>query len=432
MSTNPHPEPPSPNQLQKRSPWYALTAPCLASVFLWVGFYQPLADGTVDRAGFGALFVALLVAGALSYALLYHVPATLGLETRHSLTGIASASFGSGGTWIVPGLLVGILVTLWFGASLRTGARLILEGSGLDSGPGQFLAIVPAGAVGLIACLAAAGGSVWVVRLAFPLVLISAGTMALLLLRAADGILIHTVSQPDPIPARLLLIQMVTAFAATICVAAPDFGRKVRTSRDVLLGGVAGLSVPIVYAGFLGLLTATAGHHLNQSAGLGYMEAAAGLGAEAPYLLALTSLPAASVFCLLAGSNLGAALPSLSARLRIVIVGVGGVLFAVTGLSDDVAGLATITGALLVPVAGVITADYVRAGRRWPHARPGINYAGFGAVALGGLIGLLPYEFPGAQPAVVYSFLAGFVGYLFLCQLGLKPERKRIRRRRRR
>jgi cytosine permease len=54
--------------------------------------------------------------------------------------------------------------------------------------------------------------------------------------------------------------------------------------------------------------------------------------------------------------------------------------------------------------------------------------AGYGAWALGFLVGILPFlpvspELKSmAQPAVVYSFITGFVVYALLAKMGMKPK----------
>ena len=430
MSEDSHSQSPLQTHGQQRSRWYFSTAPCFASVFLWVGFCQPLADGTADRGETGTLLGGLILGGVLSYLLLYHVPATAGYDTGKGLIGTASAPFGSKGVWLVPGLLGGVLITAWFGATLRTGAQLVSRELPIDGVPGIVLLVLSSLLIGVVASLTAAGSWTSVARVSMALIVVPIVTMAYLVFRVADGIKIHTVDEPDPNTALLLLVQMVVAFAASISTSAPDFGMMARNRRDIVFGGVAGLLVPIVYAGFLGILTTVGGHAMNPGAGAGYIGAIEGLGDGVGFLLAVTSLPAASAFCLMASTNLGAAFPSLSRGFRLIVVGACGVVLAATGVSDNLAALATFTGAFLAPVGGVITADFVRAGWRWPHLRPGINFAGIGAVALGIPVGLLPFAFPGAQPAAIYSYLTGFLGYLFLCQLGLKPHRQKVRKRR--
>src|ERR1022692_4911607 len=74
-----------PNPMGKRAPWYANTAPTYAGIFLWIAFYQQMAGGTLQHGGLALCLVALAVAGILSYALYYRVPAMLGMKTGFPL-----------------------------------------------------------------------------------------------------------------------------------------------------------------------------------------------------------------------------------------------------------------------------------------------------------------------------------------------------------
>ncbi len=68
------------------------------------------------------------------------------------------------------------------------------------------------------------------------------------------------------------------------------------------------------------------------------------------------------------------------------------------------------------------------AGRKWAGPRRGINWAGYGAWAVGFVVGILPFlplsdEAKNAvQPAAVYSLIAGFLVYWILAKAGLEPE----------
>jgi cytosine permease len=50
-----------PNPPTNRAPWYVNTAPSYAGVFLWIAFYESIAQGAIDRAGIGVCLLALLV-----------------------------------------------------------------------------------------------------------------------------------------------------------------------------------------------------------------------------------------------------------------------------------------------------------------------------------------------------------------------------------
>ena len=86
-----------PNPSAKRAPWYVNTAPAYAGIFLWIGFYQSIAEGTVTRATAGLAVFALAVAGLLSYALYYYVPGMLGMKTGYPLYVVGSSTFGTKG-----------------------------------------------------------------------------------------------------------------------------------------------------------------------------------------------------------------------------------------------------------------------------------------------------------------------------------------------
>jgi len=67
-------------------------------------------------------------------------------------------------------------------------------------------------------------------------------------------------------------------------------------------------------------------------------------------------------------------------------------------------------------------------GKRWAGPREGVNWAGYLAWALGFVVGILPF-LPVSdvvkiyvQPAVLYSFVTGFVVYAILAKAGLQPR----------
>ncbi|MCP5109247.1 MAG: cytosine permease, partial [bacterium] len=79
-----------------------------------------------------------------------------------------------------------------------------------------------------------------------------------------------------------------------------------------------------------------------------------------------------------------------------------------------------------------MAADYMLSGGKWAGPRKGVNIAGYGAWAVGFLIGIIPFlPVPAqlqrlAQPAVLYSFVAGFAVYWILAKIGLEPETVKI------
>ena len=134
-----------PNPASNRAPWYKNTAPTYAGVFLWIVFYKTIAVGTLDRAGVGLCLLGLLVAGILSYALFYRVPAMLGMQTGLPLYVVGSSTFGTKGGYLMPGLLMGLLQVGWMSVNAFVSASFVLSAVGSKSGPGSLSFSVIAG-----------------------------------------------------------------------------------------------------------------------------------------------------------------------------------------------------------------------------------------------------------------------------------------------
>jgi len=126
------------NSIANRAPWYVNTAPSYAGVFLWIAFYQSIAQGAIDRAGIGLCMLALLVAGLLSFALYYYAPAMLGMKTGFPLYVVGSSTFGTKGGYLMPGLLMGLLQVGWFAVATYLTTRFILSGLSANASPGTF------------------------------------------------------------------------------------------------------------------------------------------------------------------------------------------------------------------------------------------------------------------------------------------------------
>jgi cytosine permease len=105
-----------------------------------------------------------------------------------------------------------------------------------------------------------------------------------------------------------------------------------------------------------------------------------------------------------------------------------GIILAVSGVAANLISFFTIVGASFGPIIGAMVADYLLAGRRWPGPRQGVNMAGYIAWAAGFIVGILPFlplsadVKPYTQPAVLYSFVVGFVVYYALAKVGMEPK----------
>jgi cytosine permease len=205
-----------------------------------------------------------------------------------------------------------------------------------------------------------------------------------------------------------------------------------RNARDVKLGGLVGIALAILYAGGLPILSVAGARALNPAIQSYSYDAAIGsLGgtlASATFLLfAITSIPSACFCAFIAGNSFSTMIPRVK-RISSMMVGVTvAIALAITGVAENLIGFFTIVGASFGPICGAMAADYLLSGRQWAGPRQGISIAGYGAWALGFLVGILPFlpvseELKSmAQPAVVYSFITGFVVYALLAKTGLQP-----------
>lgn len=421
----------------KRTPWYASTAPSYAGVFLWVAFYQAIAVGTVNRAGWPLCLLALLVAGLLSYALYYYVPAMLGMKTGYPLYVVGSSTFGTRGGYVMPGLLMGLLQVGWFAVATYFSTLYILNGWRVQARPRTLLFALVAIAWGYTMAYVGVKGIRYVARVALSLNAIAFAMILLVFAKTVAGLSRYVPEDPQPLLAFTLLLQMVIGFFATAGAAGADFGMNNRDERDVRLGGLVGIALAVVYAGGLPLLSVAGAHGLFPQLGAYTYDAVIGaiggwLATAMFFLFAIASV-APTCFCaFIAGNSFATMIPSVPRAASLMTGVTVAILLAVTGVAENLIGFFTIVGASFGPICGAMAADYLLAGKQWPGPRQGINWAGYGAWAAGFVVGILPF-LPIApawkeqvQPAVVYSFLVGFLVYTALAKAGLEPPVVRI------
>lgn len=425
----------------ERTPWYRLMLPCYASLFLWLGFYEVLAPGTIDRATYGTLFFGLLAAGFLAYSLFFAIPARMAVQTGYPLGVLGSSTFGSRGGQFVPGLLIAGLEAAWLGFAAWHGARGVLAGLGRDSQRVSGLEGLAVTAVWCLAFAAAACAGVrWIALAAIPLAALSASVLGAGLHSARLGIEGYTMEMPEQYLAFVYTIQLVTALVAGGLAAGPSLARYISSNRDLRLAGLLGIVAPVTAAGSAALLSIAGWKQLNAVADtFSYLELARASGgilaAAAPFLLLAGALPASAFLAWLAMDSVSVMLPGLPRWAG--ALGVSAAAFATAALGSPANALAflTVAGALGAPMFGIMAADYWQHDKRWPHTRPGVNLAGYGAWLLGVGFGLLPVlPIPEhvqryAQPSAVLACASGFAGYILLGNLGLKPYRKHRRKR---
>jgi cytosine permease len=422
-----------PNPQGKRAPWYVNTAPSYAGVFLWVVFYQQIADGTLSAGGVGVCLAALAVAGVLSYFLYYYAPAMLGMKTGYPLYVVGSSTFGTTGGYLMPGLLMGLLQIGWFAVNAWVSTSFILSGLGSTDGPGSVTFTLIAVVWGYVMAYIGVKGIQYVAKVSLYLNLIAFLMVLLVFLKTSGGIANYKVLQPQPYIAFMLIVQNVIGFFATAGAAGADFGMNSRHEKDVRLGGLIGITAAILYAGGLPLMSVAGAHGMDPNfTGTTYGSVIGVIGGFLAtamfFLFAIASIAPACFCAFIAGNSFSTMLPKVP-RLASTMVGATiAILLAVTGAAGNLVNVFTIVGASFGPICGAMTADYLLSGKRWAGPRLGINWAGYIAWALGFLVGIIPFLPVSqdiktyAQPVVVYSYIVGFVVYLLLAKAGLEPK----------
>ncbi len=419
-----------PNPGSNRAPWYKNTAPTYAGVFLWIVFYREIAVA-LDRASPAVCLAALVVAGLISYGLFYYIPALLGMQTGYPLYVVGSSTFGAQGGYVMPGLLMGVLQVGWMSVNAFVATTFILTAFGSKAGPGSlpFGLIAAAWALGL--GYVGAKGIHYVARFALYLNFVPLLMILVVFAKNAGGIGQYEPAHPNWYLGFTMLVQIVVGFFATAGAAGVDFGMSSRNERDVRWGGLVGILLAVVVAGGLPLLSVAGAHVLYGAHDYHFDSAIAQTGSFAGivfFLFAVASIAPMCFSSFIAGNSLATMIPGVARPTSTMVGAVISAILAITGAAANLVGLFTIIGASFGPICGAMVADYWLSGKKWAGPREGVNLAGYGAWAIGFVIGILPFlpipeeTKPYLQPAAVYSFLAGFLVYLILAKMGLQSK----------
>ncbi|MHB8736598.1 MAG: cytosine permease [Terriglobales bacterium] len=420
-----------PNPREKRGPWYKNTAPAYAGIFLWIAFYATLATGTLSQTSVGVCLLALLVAGLLCFALFYYVPGMLGMQTGRPLYIVGTSTFGTTGGYLMPGLLMGLLQIGWFAVATYFSAQYILLGLHKDPATSRtlFTIIALIWAYGL--AWVAIKGIGYVARLAQFLNWVPLVVILIVFFATKDGIASYHPASLHPKLAFATLLSIVIGFFATAGAAGADFGMNSRNKHDVAWGGLVGIALAILVAGGLPLLSVAGAIGKGSTASFNYTDTIATIGSLsglAYFLFAAASLVPTCFCAFIASNSFGTMMPKVPKMLSTMIGVTVGVGLAITGVAANLIGFFSLVGASFGPICGAMAADYLLAGKKWSGPREGINWAGYLAWAIGFLVGILD-KIPGApaslvrydNPAVLYSFVVGFVVYWVLAKAGLQP-----------
>lgn len=439
-----------PNPAGKRAPWYRNTAPSYAGIFLSVAFMAGMA-GAIRFGNLWAGFVGLVI-GALFCFILYYIPAVLGQQTGMPLYVIGSSTFGTHGGILLPGLVMGVLQIGWHAVMTFAGASFLAEALGLPASGATFwviclvwglaLAFVGAVGVGLLGRLSS-------ILPIFPLVMVAIAAIA-----NAKGLgnFKDAVTLPsDPqIPwaglGAFAILQAVAGFFATAGAAGADFGSNSRDQKDVVLGGLFGVTVAPIVIGLLAML-AMAGAvglrpEIRQNIGMQtfFVDSIKGIGGGlakvAAWGFVLASICPTGFCAFLFANAFSTMFPKLPRMPLALLAGLIGSIGAATGIANNLVIFFLIIGASFGPVIGAMTAQYIRDGR-WKGPRVGINWAGYLAWAAGFIVGLLDmfpelgsrFGLPGLGSigfsyglSTLMSYIVGLAVYLVLAELGLEPK----------
>lgn len=423
-----------PNSTSKRAPWYANTAPSYAGIFLWIAFYRSMAGDTLAHGGLGICFAGLIAAGLLCHFLYYLAPAMLGMKTGLPLYVVGSSTFGTVGGYLMPGILMGLLQIGWFAVATSVASEFILRGFGADPSPGKPAFIIAGLIWGGVLAFVGAKGIQYVAKVSLLLNAIPLLMLLIVLFQTAGGIGNYQVpaNQANDFGAFTSMLAIVIGFFATAGAAGADFGINSRNESDVKWGGLVGIVLAVLVAGGLPLASIAGAHGAGLSQGFDYADVIQSIGGPVAaamfFLFAIASVPPTCFCAFIAGNSFSTMIPGVP-RVASTMAGAAiGIILAVTGAATHLVSFFTIVGASFGPICGAMAADYLMAGKKWAGPREGINFAGYIAWAIGFVIGILPFlplpasVAPYTQPAVLYSFVAGFVLYWALSKAGLQPK----------
>jgi len=446
-----------PNPMANRAPWFKTIAPSYGGIFLWVAFYDALGSA-LPIGGLGAALIGLVIAAAVSYLLFYKVFGLLGMKTGYPLYVVGSSTFGTKGGLLFPGIFMGLLQIGWYSVATFYSAKLVLGGLNLAQYDNTLFGPPPAGgenafslvfvilsiAWGYLFALIGAFGIQYVAKVSTYFFIIPLAMLVITAIGGASGITSFeaTGTEVSGVVGACLIIQMVVGFFATAGAAGCDFGTAARNDTDAKMGGLVGVSLAILVAGGLAMLTVAGAHGLNPEiisfnyTGEGVLGEVSPLLAKIVLILLAVGSIAPACFCAsIIGNSLSTMIPSLP-RVGLTIGGATiGIVLAALGVAGNLAPFFGLIGASFGPICGAIVADYLLSGCKWAGPREGISIPGYIAWLIGFAVGICnnamvtnllggpEHELlPAWHPTAVYSFIVGFVVYAILAKAGLQGK----------
>ena len=429
-----------PNPPENRAPWYKNTAPSYAGIFLSV----PFMAGLAGCLAYGSLWAGIvgLIVGALFCFLLYYVPALLGLRTGMPLYVVSSSTFGTHGGMVIPTLLMGVLQIGWHAVFTFTAASFFMKAIGSSAGAntagfwavcavwGFVMAFVGAVGIGWLAWL-----SSWIPIFPLLMIIIAAFANSGGLGKFEGTVCVSDAAIPLLGLGAFVALQSTAGFFATAGAAGADFAMNSRNEKDVVLGGLVGITGAALVAGLCALILMSGAIGSDPSilskaepgtpqVFIGSIGHVGGWMATIMFWVFVIACICPTGFCAFLAGNVFSTLVPQAPRMGLTLgAGVIGIILASTGVAKNLIAFFLLIGASFGPIIGAITAEFLRHGK-WMGPRKGINWAGYIAWATGFLVGILS-AIPGIGfpyiLSTLLSFIVGFTVYLVLCELGLEP-----------
>lgn len=438
-----------PVPLAARVPWFKSTAQTYAGIMLWFVFWESVpSSGATTAGGILGLGITTALIGVIVGAIICHfasylAPGLMGMKTGLPLAVVGTSTYGVIGGFLMPGFFMGVLQFGWLAVNAFFSASLLAQFAGFKDGSAVHMAIGVVWA--LVAAFVGLKGIHYVARVATFLPLIPLVILLVLLGKTFGGIGQFETSQlgvtdsleVSSLDLMLLAIANIVGFFATAGAAGADIASSNRDSRDVQLGGLAGVAGATIFTGCAAVLIVAGTYGSGAMDGKDVllvptklMDAIVGPGVAKIFwlLLAIAAFPPACFSSLIAAASFKNTLPKVNPFLSVGIGTAGSIALILSGKAGDAAAVFGIIGASFGPICGAMTADYLLAGQKWPGPRAGFNPAGWISWAVGFVVGIWPnlskligVEFQIPCPPVA-AIIVGFVLYIILAKAGMVTQ----------
>jgi purine-cytosine permease-like protein len=453
---------------ENRIPWYKSTAQTYAGIMLWFVFWQniplgkEIAPGSAYSGFAGGMLshgivpaiIAVILAGLFCHFLFYLVPALLGLRTGLPLYIVGTSTYGVLGGLAMPGFFMGVLQFGWLGVNGYFSGLMLsgIFGHPVNGGLHMTIGviwIILATIVGLKGIKYVAGIATFLPILPFAiLIVLFVATVGGLgsfdpaaLVAASNEVTLGTekvMAEPalSSLNINFLLITYIVGFFATAGAAGADFGSNNRSSKDVQLGGLVGVTGSIVFTGVMAILIVAGAHGLGKIEDPAVLQVTeminsivgTGWGKAFIFMLAIAAFPSSCFPALIAANSFRTTLPKIPPFISCGLGALGSIALVITAKAGDAMGVFTIIGASFGPICGAMMADWLLSGRKWGGPRAGFNMAGWLSWAIGFFVaaGFLEQVVPALEGQIpckpMVAFIIGFVLYAIFAKIGLQSR----------